>query len=96
MTNAQPKTIYLKDYEAPTHTIENTYLTFELFEGHTFVTQKTIYKRDASKRADLKLHHGKDIDLVHVHVNGKNIINYKLNTEFLTIPCPGDDFTLEN
>jgi aminopeptidase N len=95
MTKAEPKTIYLKDYEAPTHTIENTYLTFELFEGHTFVTQKTTYKRDASKRADLKLNHGKDIDIVQVHVNGKNITNYKLNTEFLTIPCPGDDFTLE-
>jgi aminopeptidase N len=95
MTNTQPKTIYLKDYEAPTHAIENTYLTFELFEGHTFVTQKTCYKRTASKRVDLKLHHGKDIDLVHAHVNGKNITNYKLSTEFLTVPCAGDEFTLE-
>jgi len=92
---AAPKTVYLKDYQAPSHAVENVHFTFQLFDGHTIVTQVAKYVRQSTKRADLKLHHGKDVELTSVLVNGKAIKNYKLNDEFLTIPCHGDKFTLE-
>ncbi len=90
-----PKTIYLKDYTAPSHAIESVHFTFKLFDGHTIVTQKAKYIRQSTKRCDLKLNHGKDVQLVSVIVNGKLINNYKLDEEFLTVPCPGDEFDLE-
>jgi len=93
--NKAPKTIYLKDYKAPTHNVESVHLNFELFEGHTIVTQTARYIRQSTKRADLKLNHGSDIELVSIHVNGKPINNHKLNDDFMTIPCPGDKFDLK-
>lgn len=90
-----PKTIFLKDYTAPTHSVEGVELTFRIFEGHTFVTQKAKYKRQAAKRSDLALNRGVDIDLMSVKVNGKAIKNYNLTEEYLVIPCPGDEFDLE-
>ncbi len=35
MRTEQPKMIYLKDYQAPEYLIDETHLTFELFEDHT-------------------------------------------------------------
>ena len=37
MRTEQSKTIYLKDYQAPDYLIDETHLTFELFEDHTLV-----------------------------------------------------------
>ena len=90
-----PETIYLKDYTAPTHAVESVDFTFKLFEGHSYVTQKARYIRQTAKRCDLKLHHGKDVELTKILVNGKAINNYKLDDKFSTVPCPGDEFDLE-
>jgi aminopeptidase N len=93
--NTKPKTVYLKDYTAPSHRVEGVDLTFQIFEGHTIVTNRATYVRQSTKRCDLMLNHGKDITLESVTANGKAIKNYKLDDEFLTIPCPGDEFELE-
>ena len=37
MRTEQPQVIYLKDYQAPEYLIDETHLTFELFEDHTLV-----------------------------------------------------------
>jgi len=92
--NQKPKTIYLKDYTPPSHAVEGVHLTFKLYEGETYVTQQARYVRQSTKRQDLKLHHGKDVELLSVTANGKPVKNYKLDAEFLTIPCPGDAFDL--
>ena len=93
--NTKPQTIYLKDYTPPTHAVESANFTFKLFDGHTIVTQKARYVRQSTKRCDLKLHHGKDVELTKILVNGEMINNYKLDDQFLTVPCPGDEFDLE-
>lgn len=90
-----PETIFLKNYQAPTHSIESVNLTFKIFEGQTTVIQQAKYKRQASKRCDLVLNHGRDIDLVSIKINGKPFKNYNLTEEYLVIPCPGDEFSLE-
>ena len=91
----KPDTVFLKDYKTPSHAVESVNFTFKLFEGHTIVTQTAKYIRQSTKREDLKLHHGKDVELLSVTINGKIINNYKLDKSFLTIPCPGDEFDLE-
>ena len=75
--------------------IEDVHFTFEIFEGHTIVTQAAKYIRSATKKTDLKLNHGDDIELQSVTINGKETKTYKLNKEFLTVPCSGDEFTLQ-
>lgn len=91
----KPQTIYLKDYTPPSHTIEDVHLTFEIFDGHTFVTQRATYTRSATKKTDLQLNRGKDVELVHVKINGATSNKYKLDDKFLTITSPGDSFALE-
>ena len=91
----QPDPIYLKNYTAPTHKVENVDFTFQIYDGHTFVIQKAHYIRQTSQRCDLKLNKGKDVDLVSILINGREPKNYTLNDEYLIINCPGDEFDLE-
>lgn len=90
-----PEAIFLKDYIAPTHSADNVHLTFQLFDGYTLVIQKTRYVRQSTKRCDLKLHHGNEVELVSVKINGIEPKKYTLNDDYLIIPCPGDEFDLE-
>ena len=98
MASAQPKTpttIYLKDYTPPSHGVSNLQLLFEIFDGHTIVTQTATYTRLAKSRCDLTLNHGDDVSLESLSINGKTSKKYTLNDEFLTIPCPSDEFELK-
>lgn len=94
-THNTPKTIYLKDYTEPTHTVEGLRLTFQLFDNETIVTQEARYIRQSTKRCDLLLNRGDNVELLSVEVNGKAVKNYKLDDEFLNVPCPGDAFDLK-
>ncbi|MBM7060906.1 aminopeptidase N [Pseudomonas sp. UL073] len=51
MRTEQPKTIYLKDYQAPDYLIDETHLTFELFEDHTLVHAQLVMRRNPEKAA---------------------------------------------
>ncbi len=46
MRSEQPKTVYLKDYKAPDYLIDETHLTFELFEDHTLVHAQLVMRRN--------------------------------------------------
>ena len=46
MRTEQPKVIYLKDYQAPDYLIDETHLTFELFEDHTLVHAQLVMRRN--------------------------------------------------
>ena len=46
MRTEQPKMIYLKDYQAPEYLIDETHLTFELFEDHTLVHAQLVMRRN--------------------------------------------------
>jgi aminopeptidase N len=90
-----PKTIHLKDYTPPSHTVSDLNLLFQIFDGHTLVTQTATYTRAAKSRCDLVLNHGQDIEIESLAINGKTTTKYKLDDDFLTIACPGDEFKLE-
>jgi aminopeptidase N len=95
MTKNTPKRIYLKDYTAPSHEVESVHFNFELYDGHTIVTQRAKYIRQSPKKTELSLNHGDDVELVSIYANGKLIKNYKLNDDYLTISCLGESFDLE-
>ena len=50
MRTEQPKMIYLKDYQAPEYLIDETHLTFELFEDHTLVHAQLVMRRNPARR----------------------------------------------
>ena len=53
MRTEQPKAIYLKDYQAPEYLIDETHLTFELFEDHTLVHAQLVMRRNPERGAGL-------------------------------------------
>lgn len=88
-----PRTIYLKDYTPPAYKVENVHLTFILNEGVTVVKARTVFIKTAAGRSDLVLN-GERLKLVSVKIDGKDTA-YTADEKFLTIPCPGEKFTLE-
>ncbi|RMR32603.1 hypothetical protein, partial [Pseudomonas savastanoi] len=53
MRTEQPKMIYLKDYQAPEYLIDETNLTFELFDDHSLVHAQLVMRRNPERGAGL-------------------------------------------
>ncbi len=98
MKDAQPRAIYLKDYQAPDYWIEKTNLTFDLFEDHAVVTSVLTVSRnsdkDASELPELNLV-GDDLELISVHVDGVEISDYRQGADSLTIPVTRSGFDVQ-
>ncbi|MGR6874617.1 aminopeptidase N [Pseudomonas sp. HK3] len=87
MKNAEPKAIYLKDYQAPAFDIESTHLNFDLYDDHTLVTSSLKMRRNSNASgADLFLN-GQELELVSVSINGNTLDaeNYDIAEESLII-----------
>ncbi|MES3038290.1 MAG: aminopeptidase N [Bdellovibrionota bacterium] len=90
----QQKRIFLKDYQAPTHQIRHTELTFELGAETTVVTAVSKF----SKIIDAPLFlNGKELELVSIKLDGKDLIppDYDRSDEGITIHQTPTEFTLE-
>ncbi len=88
MKQGQPKTIYLKDYVAPTYSVDSLALVFELGEEFTQVTSTAHYRRGPTFDRDVPLElYGHDLELISVRVNGValNESEYALTDEGMTI-----------
>jgi aminopeptidase N len=97
MKDAQPKTIYLKEYSVPDFFIETTDLVFDLTEMVTTVSSSLKLKRNKSAaNTNPLVLHGQDLELVSIHIDGQLISEneYQLTEESLTIEIP-DDCVLE-
>jgi len=98
MKDAQPKAIYLKDYQVPPYLIEQTKLHFDLQDDHTEVTSVLTMKRNpesAQENAPLVLD-GQHLELKSVAINGEAIAEsgYTTDSENLTINQVPDAFEL--
>ena len=51
MRTEQPQMIYLKGYQAPEYLIDETHLTFELFEDHTLGHAELVMRRNPARGA---------------------------------------------
>ncbi|OED41224.1 aminopeptidase N [Endozoicomonas sp. (ex Bugula neritina AB1)] len=96
MKEAQPKAIYLKDYQAPDYWIDNTDLTFDLHEDYATVTSILKVRRNSDKPAhtlpELVLV-GQEMELISVHVDGKES-EHSLSGDYLTISVFDAEFEL--
>ena len=101
MKEAQPKAIFLKDYQAPDYWIDTTDLTFDLFEDHAIVTSQLAMRRNTDYSGgysgddcpELVLT-GQDMELLSVHVNGSEIRDYRQGADSLTLDVPAPEFQL--
>src|SRR6056297_520981 len=88
MRDANPPTIYLKDYQPPEYLINRTELHFELHEDHAIVTSKLHLLRDPSVATDTPLElHGQSLELLSIALDRETLAaeRYSVDAERLLI-----------
>ncbi|MFT4998182.1 MAG: aminopeptidase N, partial [Flavobacteriales bacterium] len=98
MKDAQPGTVYLKDYRPSDYLIDTTDLHFLLEDEYTIVTSKLTMRRNpvvADLDMSLQLD-GQELELMSVAVDGKdlNIDEYSVDDEQLVIHTVPQQFVL--
>jgi aminopeptidase N len=97
MRDAQPRTIYLKDYRPPDYFIDETRLDFDLHEDHALVDSRLRLRKNpgAGEVTALELH-GENLELLQLEIDGDPVdpSRYQVTPENLRIEdCP-DRFEL--
>ena len=88
MRDAQPKAIYLKDYQQPDYWIERTELTFELQDEYTLVTaQLDCVRNEQAQPGAALLLAGQDLELLSLVLDGQPLTagQYETGEESLTV-----------
>jgi aminopeptidase N len=88
MRDANPSSIYLKDYRPPAYLIMRTELHIELYEDCAIVSSRLHLLRDNSTATDASLQlHGESLELLSVTVDGLELDSseYTLSDESLLI-----------
>jgi len=99
MKESQGKTIYLKDYTPPDYLIDETHLTFQLFETHTMVHSRLVMRKNpaAERHSGVLVLNGAELELVELVIDGRALDQaaYSVDGEELSVPGVPDDFILE-
>ncbi|WP_373081250.1 aminopeptidase N [Zhongshania sp.] len=75
MRDAQPRTIYLSEYQVPEYLIDTTELVFELGEDSSQVSSQLHIRRNPASKADnapLALH-GTELELISLAIDGRRL-----------------------
>ncbi|AYC33497.1 aminopeptidase N [Pseudomonas cavernae] len=100
MRNEQPKMIYLKDYQAPEYLIDETHLTFELFEDHTLVHAQLVMRRNPARGAGLPplVLDGQQLELLALALDGVELTaaDYQLSDSQLTLQPKAVSFVVDS
>ena len=99
MRTEQPKVIHLKDYQAPEYLIDETHLTFELFEDRTLVSSRLVVRRNPERGAGLPalVLHGQELELLDVKLDGEalHLGAYELDENELRLQPKAERFCVE-
>lgn len=100
MRTEQPKMIYLKDYQAPDYLIDETHLTFELFEDHTLVHAQLVMRRNPAAGAGLPplVLDGQQLELLSVALDDRELSagDYQLSDSHLTLQPSSASFVIDS
>ena len=100
MRTEQSKTIYLKDYQAPDYLIDETHLTFELFEDHTLVHAQLVMRRNPALPAELPVLvlDGQQLELLHLKLDDRELGDgdYQLTDSTLTVQPTQASFVIDS
>lgn len=97
MRDANPGTIYLKDYEAPTYLINRTELHFDLEEDSTVVSARLYLWRAVDQSGDMPLVlHGQSLELLELLVDGEALTaaQYRVTSDSLELLAVPEQFVL--
>ena len=99
MRTEQPKMIYLKDYQAPDYLIDETHLTFELFEDHTLVHAQLVMRRNPAAGAGLPplVLDGQLLELLSVQLDDRLLSSndYQIDDSHLTLHPGSERFSID-
>ncbi|WP_136475233.1 aminopeptidase N [Pseudomonas sp. DG56-2] len=99
MRTEQPQVIYLKDYQAPDYLIDETHLTFELFEDHTLVHAQLVMRRNPARGAGLPplVLDGQQLELLAFSMDDHALqaADYQLDDSHLTLQPNAASFKLD-
>ena len=97
MRDAQPGTIYLKDFQPPTFLISETVLHFQLFEDYALVSSTLTLARNPQGSGESLVLHGQDLELLSLSLDGAALpeSQYTVDSERLHIANPPDRFVLQ-
>ncbi|MFF7708185.1 aminopeptidase N [Pseudomonas sp. NPDC007930] len=100
MRTEQPKTIYLKDYQAPDYLIDETHLSFELHDDHTLVHAQLVMRRNPAAGGGLPLLvlDGQQLELLSLKLDDAELgaSDYSLTDSHLTLQPRAQQFTLDS
>ncbi|NMY49433.1 aminopeptidase N [Pseudomonas sp. WS 5011] len=100
MRTEQPKMIYLKDYQAPDYLIDETHLTFELFEDHTLVHAQLVMRRNPAAGSGLPplVLDGQLLELLSVALDDRELSagDYQLSDSHLTVQPTSASFVIDS
>ena len=100
MRNEQPKVIFLKDYQAPDYLIDETHLTFELFEDQTLVHAQLILRRNPARGTDLLplVLDGQQLELLSLKLDDRELAagDYQLDDSHLTLQPTQASFVIDS
>ena len=100
MRTEQPKTIYLKDYKAPDYWIDETQLTFELFEDHALVHSRLALRLNSDLHGEGALPaltlHGQELALLKVVLDERELGegDYQVDDDSLSLQPADATFAL--
>lgn len=105
MRTEQPKMIYLKDYQVPDYLIDETHLTFELFDDHTLVHAQLLMRRNPAAGSGLSdarmpplVLDGQQLELLSVALDDRELGagDYQLSDSHLTLQPTAASFVIDS
>ncbi|VXC24757.1 aminopeptidase N [Pseudomonas sp. 8O] len=100
MRTEQSKTIYLKDYQVPDYLIDETHLTFELFEDHSLVHAQLVMRRNPEAGAGLPqlVLDGQQLELLELKLDDHELGegDYTLTDSHLTLQPTQERFVVDS
>ncbi|UTW07408.1 aminopeptidase N [Pseudomonas benzenivorans] len=100
MRTEQPKMIYLKDYQAPDYLIDETHLTFELFEDHSLVHAQLVMRRNPAAGTGLPplVLDGQQLELLSLSMDGAELgaADYQLSDSQLRLQPKAASFVIDS
>ncbi|SFP81814.1 aminopeptidase N [Pseudomonas borbori] len=101
MRTEQPKMIYLKDYQAPDYLIDETHLTFELFEDHSLVHAQLVMRRNPerdTKELPRLVLDGQELELLSLSMDGQQLsaAAYQVSDSHLSLQPKSASFVIDS
>ncbi|MVW77252.1 aminopeptidase N [Pseudomonas xionganensis] len=100
MRTEQPKMIYLKDYQVPDYLIDETHLTFELYEDHSLVHAQLVMRRNPDAGAGLPplVLDGQQLELLELKLDDRPLGagDYQLSDSHLTLQPTQERFVIDS